>query len=480
MTTDRRPAFTLLEMLVAISLTGVVIIFITKMFADTSDAVRVGMQMGEVSANGNTVSQVLDSDFRRVGPLSNMAGPGQDGILIVVNHRIRVPVRQRAGEVTGDQYDPPWTIEQAERDLDDNEVVWRYVRDDQLLFIRRVGPGSLNELEPMVPAGPGTFAGNGTVEARFARIWYGHLRRTFPDGSDAPDLGWIDGDSSQRNRFANQWVLGRQVLFLDPGVGETTTHAKHAVWNALVTGGFAGDPLLRNAVGNPLQLYMGLADIAAVDLTNGGNPARQAIIDTTQGGSSLPLLRTGMHDDNYRSLAYQLLFTRQRLRVNPEMATSSRFESWRVAQMHPYLMGNVSDFIVEFAGDVDGDGRLDRDLNPDTNDPIIWYGRWPNPPGPVRYDSTWPIVRAPPLDYAAYDERTLWGQQLNTAEAGFDRGSGGAFVWRHDADTDESQPAWPHLLRIRYRLHDDKGELYDRDSGAPGVWFEQLVSVNRQ
>ena len=66
-----------------------------------------------------------------------------------------------------------------------------------------------------------------------------------------------------------------------------------------------------------------------------------------------------------------------------------------------------------------------------------------------------------------------------------------AFVWRHDrfdpgvpfdvpAGTAASSPYcdWPYLLRVRYRFHDGRGRLASTE-GRQGVWFEQVLRVNR-
>src|SRR5690606_28262390 len=53
-----------------------------------------------------------------------------------------------------------------------------------------------------------------------------------------------------------------------------------------------------------------------------------------------------------------------------------------------------------------------------------------------------------------------------------------AVVFRHDATDITKQ--WPHLIRIRYRLHDDRGEVESAGNNGEreqGMWFEQLIQV---
>jgi hypothetical protein len=56
------------------------------------------------------------------------------------------------------------------------------------------------------------------------------------------------------------------------------------------------------------------------------------------------------------------------------------------------------------------------------------------------------------------------------------------FIFRHrwDPDSDEIDKCnWPYLIRIRYRVHDPRGKLADPVTAEPGVWFEQIIRVNR-
>ena len=61
--------------------------------------------------------------------------------------------------------------------------------------------------------------------------------------------------------------------------------------------------------------------------------------------------------DTYQARASNFIFpsNSNRLRVNP-VPDGTSFETWRIAQMHPLLAQNVSDFIVEFAADIVEDG----------------------------------------------------------------------------------------------------------------------------
>ena len=482
-------AFTLIELIVALSVSALLIFFVGRLFSDVGDAVALGINKTEMAANSNTISDAIHGDaLAMVGAGPSATVPLADGILVILNHEITAPIRSRTSS--------------------DGEIV-RPVRSDQLLFIRDVAVGTADALEPLVATHQNTYAGSSNPAANLARVWYGHLRRTHEFGGDTYDYDWPPspdtvGDlgtkgsaGSEINLWANGWILGRQVLFLRAGgVPPPNTHADSALYNAPISGGFVGDQTLKDVFGNsPPPAYYALADVAAMDLSGTGDP-NNAIIGTNPATDGGYLIRPFLGPTSYAQRAYHLTFGIERLRVNPAMPRSlerqkpksSRFESWRAAQIHPHLMANVSDFIVEFAADIVDDppplaplGFPDNfpDNAPDKDNTgnIIWYSH---------YFGSLPLLNQGALpSYPAYQANPTYtqdpytgGSQINLPNAS------GAFVWRHDADASPPQFAWPYLIRIRYRLHDERGILGEAAQTAttaadPGLWFEQIIAVNR-
>lgn len=237
-----------------------------------------------------------------------------------------------------------------------------------------------------------------------------------------------------------------------------------------------------------------------------------------------------------------------RLRVNPTppfntTSVGGNYQAWQIAQTLPILAEGVSDFVVEFAADMYGGGAggvneatpapspyaPDGQVDLDQDGRIAWYafGNISNPPAPAPATGTLDPLKGPRTFPPATDYRP-------TSAAGFlpTTAVTGAFVWRHDTfdpgeydigtgtwspqfsgsfsdatppiagvpalnDEDSRFCDWPYLIRIRYRLHDARGQLAsgqqvfidlngndDLDDGEPvdsrnGIWFEQILPVNR-
>jgi hypothetical protein len=175
---------------------------------------------------------------------------------------------------------------------------------------------------------------------------------------------------------------------------------------------------------------------------------------------------------------------------------SGDMRAWDVSPSHTYFMGGVSDFIVEFAGDlVQGhftraitsadmgpDGELDRD----GQGRIKWYTalganpRW----NPAIFDEDKPITTPAPDPGTASGE---YPPHVRPANLGAFPRADAAFVWQHAGTPNFTQ--WPWMIRIRYRLHDRRGDFEGRQvtnnvtnkkEPEPGVWFETIIPVNYQ
>jgi hypothetical protein len=199
------------------------------------------------------------------------------------------------------------------------------------------------------------------------------------------------------------------------------------------------------------------------------------------------------HNANYLDTTYRFDNTRLRVNTAPD-ADLTNYDSWAIAQGHPILAQGCSEIIVDFAADLNGNGRIDREFNggTDNNGAIYWYDAlkqgnfvWANPTTPSY------ITGTPP-------------QPLVTNNA-----NQRIFVFRADDNQEYSTTgspvsSWPYLIRIRYRLHDTRGRLESNyaaaltdglDNDGDGVidavngdadedrisgrWFERIISVPR-
>lgn len=536
---SRQPtAFTLAELLVVMVITVLLAAMIHQIFNQASQAVRLGMATQDVVNKSRTISQQLVEDASRmVGP----ANPG-GGVLIILQHVIgdwnnngqldgdtnhdgiigpgeRAPITHPDG-VT--QEGVPFVQLLGARTVEYR----RFVRSDQLVFI-----ADATGWEPRTPGRPDAFTNS--ARARYARIWYGHGWYPGPwglgfmdynnNGNRDPDEPIVaalgqETDLSVRpprtalasNRLANRWILARQAVFLAGVTSPADSVPPGATFYAqpapddyrfylanVVTAGYPPSFTL---------LLHGTTDVTnwSLNVPDGTGTAPEHNLTGPNGwlvGSPSPLPAA-----TYCDRAFDLAFPgrdipglptwQQRLWVNPyrpkdAINPSQGLLAWQIAQMHGLLAENVSDFIVEFAGDLDNNGKIDT--LPDGSQPgiaypagtdsfgrpyaaipsgqIIWYTarNFANyPGGPNGYDSTKPLLFFPsPSAYSPYVD----DPDLANATA--------AFVWRHD-DDDRTNSKWPYLIRIRYRLHDPDGRLTS-GSGTPesGRWFEQIIKVNR-
>ncbi len=406
-----RGGFTLVELMVAVFVTGIMILAVARIFATATEAVGKGMALSEILGNSRVIGDQIERDF------DQMIGPREGGVLVIVNHTVNTAIVPDDVDA-GDNFD---------------------VRSDQVMFIRNRG-----DAEPMAPGKNDTYSNSST--ANYIRAWFGHALRTDVDGSSpTDDLG------TSPNQHAAKWILARQALFLQSGSG-SPIHANGGTVDADVVG-------YDGSIGPDKKLYAGITDVAFYGLTT-ENASNGAMVgqseDASADNADLRLWvtqsdgTTAFSAEDYRDRAYDYLFLNQRLLCNPVPA-SRDFESWQIAQMHPYLAGTVSDFIVEFAGDYDATDGIDEE---ESDGSIKWYSEDNMPPA---------------TGFNAGGQSPISDESPTPANADT------AFVFRHGP----GQTNWPYLIRIRYRLHDARGEIANQD-GELGRWFEQIMVVNRE
>ena len=509
--TSRRPrasgrmrGFTLVEMLVVVGITVLMFAMVGVIIRDVTALISVGTATSEVLNKGRTVGNQIARDTDR------MLGPAQDGFLVIINQRIEED--DLAGNAPG--------VPIMEDDVDNSSRPFpggvRPVRSDQILFFRNRG-----DLETIAPGVNNAFSG--TSDASHVKVWYGHLRRTAPNGTDTADAGYdvnrlglpdsgADRPVPGTNQLASDWVLGRQAMFLGADTPGNHVYIDTDLDPPPAAGGPGGawpDWLIGQYSNRPW--YYAGSDVLDKELDD--------IVGSGATGSDR--LTTGMTDATYAQTALQYAYpvpdpdgdAFRRLRVNPSPTLDTdgdgQFDSGDdplssrvIGQTHPYLAGNVSDFIVEFAADrfdqtggmhaPGRDGQIDLadtdddgDIDEDDTGEIAWYDAFDNSTGALT-----------PLSWSGGSQ-----PYYSNYTAGDELGPVGAFVFRHDDDGADSN--WPYLIRIRYRLGDDQSDIGrsvrgDRDgrdndgdgnvdeadeaaftTTEPGRWFERIIRVPR-
>ncbi len=462
MTRKAHHGFTIIELIVAVGVASLLLFMVNFIFNDATRAVSRGIALSDIIADTRGGSDQFDIDAAvMVGPTTSPATEA-GGFQVIANHQINAQVRRG-----------PRLREEAAT-----------VRADQLVFIRLRDDGS-NRLLPMTPKTNGTFQNdflrdtndpNSGYTAEHVKVWFGHVQLTTSVGASGGALG------SGSNRIANDWVLGRQAMFLvdeSPGNQAIPNNHIHAAASARFNESVGGYGTHKPPVATvPDLVYAGLTDMAG-----------QVLGPQSVAGSINQLLGATASNAAYRTAAYNYAYLSQRLWANPAPRVDNSGDlygiaAWQVAQMHPIFLNHVSDFIVEFAADTDLDGEIDthdHDGSNATPEIIKWYvdDDFANEPGTGGYDAsrpaTYPLPAGSAYRTAVYDTNPPGG-------------AAGAFVWRHDdanflVQTDSAtypnQPSfWPYMIRIRYRMHDSRGVIESGDN-QHGMWFEHVIRVKR-
>ncbi len=439
----RSQGFSLLELLVSISITGVLVFLVHSIFNDTSRAVTYGIRTSNIVAAARTMGDQLQDDAEVMqGPAAAVGTSAADtrGFIIIANNTI-----------TGVTFN-------------DNEAAGRTsvrdVRSDSVSFLR-----DATALRPLTPAAANR-TNNDTQNIALARVYYGHVVRTEPDGTSTPGL------TGGANRIGNDWILGRQAMLY--GLSGSPLVFAGGAADRYATGGGYNAPINADDsdIGTPRMVHA-LTDVSSVNWDLGPDPA---------------LLGA---DSVYRNFSYlnERLWVNPRFSLDTQLTAEEMFQTWRLAQTHPYFVGGVSDFIVEFAADLDRDGILDtRDtkgtpttaddtVSNDPDNPLWWYDGY-NIPAAEQ------TALAPAATESGYydDPAVSLGTNANLADH--------VFVFRID-DVENGTVAtpasltsdWPYLIRIRYRVHDSQGRVYSNDPATGdrtlGQWFEHIIPVTR-
>lgn len=420
-------AFTMIEMLLSITITLVMVLFLNTIFSSIASTVSLGVATSDIiQANAVFTKQLGDDASAMVGPLSN-------GFMVIIQKKV-TSVRQRPT-------DPPTSTQ----------------RSDQIIWIRTTTSTGDVPITPRTPGNPAAYADAASLAAN-ARVWFGHALRTNANGTlpNGANLGVAPNDAAIR------WVLGRQALFLNGPqnlpLAYINSAAAYPSWTVNTYASVASAP-------SPPSWYKGLSDVFDRDL-NG--------VISYFGGVALPLNITG---SGYPAGPYRLTYGDYRLWCNPNPTTNG-VEPWQEAQRHPIFLLNVSDLRIDFAGDYDGVAGVDLNL---ASGGIKWYSHFANPPG-ATFDPSEPETYPPPV----YSNLVPYGFATDGSlipRAIYQPNPPGLTAPMANADAAFTFVPlgldWPQMIRFRYRVHDERGQLADRD-GLRGKLFERVIQVKRQ
>ncbi len=288
------------------------------------------------------------------------------------------------------------------------------VRSDQVLFVRE-GHGET----ALTPSRSGRY--DNDLAAPYLLVWYGHGQPVDPQ-----NFGESDSLGSGANALAPDFPLARQALQL------YERQMPSGRWH--MNGGRSTSEVQNG----PGRRFDGTCDVARASLHNPSSEAGEAGLLVVGSAESDALLRAGAGDYGSQALGFAFPDQRLRLLLRPQIGAGSLLPPEAIARMHPLFARGVSEFEVAMAMD-DGNGRPQRDG--DNN--IIWYD--------------------------------MHNPHPDLSQAGGGDNVTSAWVFRHD-DYEDSD--WPHLLRLRYRVHDREDRLTDGE-GNTGRWFEQVIPVTR-
>ena len=529
-----RTGFTLVELIVAISVLTLMMILAARIFFDAQAGVQRGTQASQIIAESRTVSQAIAADVRKMNVFESKYGSNTPGFLLIAQRDfpgVRFPL------IEDPEVDPSgWTVDRdgdGTPDEDGTSGDDDRMRSDQITFFR--------EAKSLEAQTPGTDSGfDSLAKARYARVWIGHT---------APSLGStisLDPGNTDYD-LASQLVLGRQALLLIED-DEATSYPNGNFGNVDSANSDATNRIANGGTTVDSATYRGEHDVldirdyftAGVYDDGGTDPAAaspQALFRTPT--HSVPPSATtsvfgnivgagGLPNNSYAQAAARFAYLPVGGRLQAATSLDNDFSGGiytaeQIAQLHAALTPHVADFAIDFAADWidnDGDGQPDNEPDRDGAGNIIWYnairpnpddnsGAWPpaTPANPLtNYDGIGNLHPTEPVTY--YPPSTSWVSTFDGSGGTFDPwntfihtvNNHIVFVWSHTGDDIETPVVvtdpplvegagkyWPYLLRFRFRLMDGKGEFRTiqtnpatgEDYPVVGRWFEQIVAVPR-
>jgi prepilin-type N-terminal cleavage/methylation domain-containing protein len=460
----RQHGFTIIELIVTMTILGLMLFLVNQLFNDTTVAVQTSVQSSKTIATNRSINEQLTADT------DAMVGPGlgnSGGYIVIIQQRIQDATMINPSDLT--------------------EVEVDELRTDQLLFIRD-GEG-LKSMTPATASGYGTnFIGQ---PGDRAKVWYGHALRTLSNGRlrSGGDVS-LGGDNAKFDSVGNNFILGRQAMLFNPtDVSDPTNPQKLTVDNAgfiYADQAYWNAPVNNTGYPTAARTFKGLTDMTFQPYGPHTGTNSGSLLDQ--------LTDLNNDDDDYVNTAYPSADERLRVNTAPN-PDDTDYAAWAIAQGHAILAQGCSEIIVDFAADLNGNGRIDR-VNGGGNDTagtIYWYDtfrrplqnsaafQWDNPQGDPNFIQ--------PLVSGALGNQNVFVFRVDDDEP-YDSGAGGF----------QSHSRWPYMIRIRYRLHDTRGrlrgnyaaalrDLLDNDGDGDideagedqiaGRWFERIISVPR-
>lgn len=462
--TRQHAGFTLVELLVSISILSMMLFLINEIFNSTSIAVTSSVQNSRNIAAARVNGEQIQADAdAMVGP--TLSGDG--GYIVIIQRKLR--------DVT--MRDP--------RNL--AEVTIPEMRSDHLVFIRNAAG-----LRSMTPQDPGSYRTNliGPEVGGYAKVWYGPALRAQPDGLPTGNGAAfrLGGAEAGFDRIASNWIFGRQALLFNPIDERVLANASRpdpTIQGNLAQYTYANNANYNSPVQNlsypgPKLLFMGLTDVTQQSY-GPRNDANSLLFQLTDGTDYT------VQRDNYLRTAYYNLDQAMRVNTAPDPEQTG-YASWAIAQGHGIFTQSCSEIIVDFAADLNGNGKIDTQAGGGTDDngAIFWYDALKTP-GTYQWQKSIVPQFQPYVNFNADTK---------------------AFVFRVDdalpfdtSDVANTRPSnWPYLIRVRYRLHDTRGRLMSNEPGAladgidnngdgsidevdedriSGRWYEHIIRVPR-
>lgn len=478
--TRQQAGYTIMELITAMGIILLLLFLTSQLFQSTSLVAQRGMQTSKVIATARILNEQIAADAgKMVGPTRSTSSVG--GFLIITQERL-------TNGGTGVKMIDPQTI--AETSVEQ-------IRSDQLTFIRNA-----TGLRSTTPQNSSTYRSNLTgVSGDVAKVWYGHAKRTEPDGTRTGTTAnhYLGGSSAGIDRIANNLIFGRQAMLFNPTDRSTGNkistatgsyiHATSSDFNSPVSGS-TGAP-------SPAATYMGLTDVTIQNYGSGiGTSAIPGTLlynltDTTA-------LTAANHNTNY--LAQQYPSNADRLHVNPKPNPGdTSYAPWSFAQTHAILAQSCSEIEITFAADLNGDGQIDTQFggqSPTTGAPIWWYDGITQPNLGVTPAGQWENQATIPQPYFSGSSNANKKVYIFRVDDGT--------AYNSTAGGTQAHSYWPYLIRIRYRLHDTRGRLTSNDPNSlrdridndgdgitdlvngdndedkiSGRWVENIIKVNR-
>ncbi|MEM7576585.1 MAG: prepilin-type N-terminal cleavage/methylation domain-containing protein [Planctomycetota bacterium] len=224
----RRPAcfrglvgFTLVELIVAISITSVMLLLVSRIFNETTKAINIGADTSQIVSNSRILSDQLFQDLSRInrpkanqeklyGGISNLGEPAGFMVLIQqTNSGLRFPLPTNARQDPEDWLDFQDLNNNGTQDGGEDD--WPSIRTDQIGFFTPA-----DAAESLTPGATDRY--DTDAVARMQRIWYGHVARANLDGTLPANTepGQAPAAATDEFDFRNvtDLVLGRQGLLI--------------------------------------------------------------------------------------------------------------------------------------------------------------------------------------------------------------------------------------------------------------------------